>query len=85
MDSSNLTREQARVLKNKIGPMLAYLGRLNKRMTFKGFPREDPLLRLTAKAEMASHERHVATHYLACGDVVGLSGRRSDHLDSESP
>ena len=52
--------------------MLGYLSRLNQRMTFKGFPREDPLLRLTAKAEMALHELHVATHYLACGDVVGL-------------
>ena len=65
MNSSNLTRDQARALKNKIGPMLGYLSRLNQRMMFKGFPPDDPLLALVVKAENALHELHVAMHYLA--------------------
>jgi len=65
MNSSNLSRAQAEALKREIGPMLGYLGRLNKRMTFKGFPREDPLLKLVVDAEDALHKLHVATHYLS--------------------
>jgi len=73
MNSSNLSREQARALKNKIGPMLAYLGRLNKRMTFKGFPPDDPLL-AAIEAETALHELDVATHYLALSRRHGFVG-----------
>jgi hypothetical protein len=77
MRSDDLTRDQARALKNKLGPMLGYLNRLKKRMNNKGFPPDDELLRAVCKAEMAMHELHVATHYLACGDVTGRK-RQSD-------
>ena len=71
MRSDDLTREQARALKNKIQPMLGYLHRLKKRMHHKGFPLDNELLDLVVKAEGALHELHVATHYLACGDTAG--------------
>ena len=71
MCSDDLTREQARALKNKLQPMLGYLNRLKKRMHNKGFPPDDELLNLVVKAEGALHELQVATHYLACGDTAG--------------
>jgi hypothetical protein len=80
MQSDDLTRDQARALKNKLQPMLGYLTRLRKRMAFKGFRQDDELLQAVQKAEMAMHELHVATHYLACGDTAGgLPKRRNQH------
>ena len=76
MRSDDLIREQARALKNKLQPMLGYLNRLKKRMTYRGFPPDDELLRLVCKAEMAMHELHVATHYLVWGDCWGRMPRR---------
>jgi hypothetical protein len=70
MQSHDLSREQARALKNKLQPMLRYLSRLKKRMVFRGFLPDDELLQAVGKAEMAMHELHVTTHYLSCGDVV---------------
>ena len=43
MQANDLTRDQARALKNKLHPMLDYLGRLNKRIAGRGFPDDDPL------------------------------------------
>jgi hypothetical protein len=71
MKSEDLTRDQARALKNKLQPMLGYLNRLKKRMTYRGFPPDDELLQLVRQAELSMHKLHVATHYLACGDSVG--------------
>jgi hypothetical protein len=78
MQSDDLTRDQARALKNKLQPMLGYLTRLRKRMARRGFQQDDELLQAVQKAEMAMHELHVATHYLACGDTaMGLPKRHS--------
>jgi hypothetical protein len=71
MRSGDLTKNQARALKNKLQPMLGYLNRLKHRMVRKGFPPDDPLLLAARKAEDAMHALHVETHYLACGDVTG--------------
>ena len=71
MRSDDLTCEQARALKNKLGPMLGYLNRLKKRMSYRGFPPDDELLAAVIRAEAAVHELHVAAHYLACRDVTG--------------
>lgn len=71
MQSNDLTKEQARALKNKLHPMLGYLGRLKKRMVRRGFLNDDPLLAAVCRAEDAMHALHVETHYLACGDSVG--------------
>jgi hypothetical protein len=71
MRSDDLTRDQARALKNKVQPMLGYLTRLHKRIAFKGFLPDDELLIAVCRAEMVMHELHVAVHYLASGDIVG--------------
>lgn len=71
MRSDDLTRDQARAIKNKIQPMLGYLSRLKRRMIFKGFPPDDGLLQAVCRAESAMHELHVAAHYLSCGDTAG--------------
>ena len=76
MRCDNLTREQARALKNKLAPMLNYLGRLKKRMTCKGFPPDDPLLQATCKAEEAMHALSVGVHYLSCEGGVGREQRQ---------
>jgi hypothetical protein len=78
MQSDDLTKNQARALKNKLQPMLGYLNRLKRRMIRKGFPPDDPLLAATRRAEDAMHALHVETHYLACGDVTG---RHKHHAD----
>jgi hypothetical protein len=71
MQADDLTREQAAALKNKLRPMLNYLGRLKRRMVQRGFLSGDPLLEAVVQAENAVHALHVQTHYLSCGDVVG--------------
>jgi hypothetical protein len=71
MQSDDLTKEQARALKNKIRPTLDYLGRLKRRMVRRGFLNDDPLLTAVVKAEDAMHALHVEIHYLSCGDKVG--------------
>jgi hypothetical protein len=71
MQSSDLTKAQARALKNKLAPMLGYLNRLKRRMVRRGFPPDDPLLVAARRAEDALHALHVEAHYLACGDVTG--------------
>jgi hypothetical protein len=71
MRSDDLTREQARALKNKLTPMLGYLNRLKKRMARRGFLPNDPLLVDVCRAEDAMHRLHVAVHYLGCSNIVG--------------
>ena len=55
MQSSDLTEAQARTLKNKSHPMFGYLAKLKRRMVFKGFRPDDPLLRKVLDAEAAMH------------------------------
>jgi hypothetical protein len=71
MRCTDLTREQARALKNKLQPMLRYLARLKRRMTYRGFPPDDPLLIAVVDAENALHALSVEVQYLSCGDSVG--------------
>ena len=71
MQADDLTREQAAALKNKLRPMLNYLGQLKRRMTYRGFLRGDPLLDAVVHAKNAVHALHVQVHYLSCVDVVG--------------
>jgi hypothetical protein len=72
MRCEDLTREQAQVLKNKLRPMLSYLGRLKERMCRRGFVADDRLLAAVCRAEDAVHALTVEVHYLSVGDgVVG--------------
>jgi hypothetical protein len=67
MQSTDLTREQAHALKNKLQPMLGYLGRLKHRMMRRGFLTGDPLLDAVVRAENAMHALSVEVHYLCVG------------------
>lgn len=68
-------RGQARALKNKIGPMLSYLGQLQRRMRYRGFSESDPLLQRVVEATNAVHKLHVETHYLMCDEITGRERR----------
>src|SRR3954469_706676 len=58
MNADDLTKAQYAALRNKVGEMLTYLGRLNKRMGDRGFSENDPLKRVAADALRAVHELH---------------------------
>ena len=61
-------------------PLLRYLSRFKRRMTYRGFPPDDPLLAAVVNAENALHALSVEVHYLSCGDSVGASGSRNSVL-----
>jgi len=77
LQSHDLAREQAWALKNKLQPMLGYLGRLKRRMIRRGFLNDDPLLAAVVRAEDAMHALHVEVHYLGCESGVGRE-RKTD-------
>ncbi len=58
MRADDLTRAQARALKNKLGPMVAYLNRLGKRMSDRNFLADDPMRVMVVAALKAMHELH---------------------------
>ena len=58
MNADDLTKAQYAALRNKVGEMVAYLGRLNKRMGDRGFPNDDPLRRVVVSALNAVHQLH---------------------------
>src|SRR5205814_7143795 len=78
MRAEELTRDQARALKNKLRPMLNYLGRLKERMRRRGFVADDRLLAAVCRAEDAMHALSVEVHYLSCGDSVGRRATPAD-------
>jgi len=81
MQGEDLTRDQARALKNKLQPMLSYFGRLKERMRRRGFLADDRLLAAVCRAEDAIHALSVEVHYLACGDRVGRSAQSRQKPD----
>jgi hypothetical protein len=58
MRADDLTRAQARAIKNKLGPMVAYLKRLGKRMSDRNFPEDDPMRVMVVAALKAMYELH---------------------------
>jgi len=78
MRADDLTQEQARALKNKLQPMLRYIGRLKERMRRRGFVADDRLLAAVCRAEDAIHALSVEVHYLACGERVGRTLNRDE-------
>lgn len=76
MDSSQLTTEQAAALRDKIGDLREYVLRLKKRIDENGFPQDDKLRRLVAKAEDALQHLWVELHYMSCGHGVGRPSPR---------
>lgn len=75
MRCEDLTREQASALKNKLRPMLLYLSKLKRRMNYRGFLQDDPLMRAVCRAEDAIHALSVEVHYLSCEGGVGRESR----------
>ena len=65
MDSYSLTQGQAENVRSRIGQMLGYVGRLQRRMQLRGWPADDPLYADVARTEKALHELHVRLIYLA--------------------
>jgi hypothetical protein len=56
MRADDITRAQARVIKNKLGPMVAYLNRLGRRMSDRNFPDDDPMRVMVVAALKAMYE-----------------------------
>ena len=73
MDSSSLAEQQAEVLRNRVGRMLCYVGRMMKRMQLQGWPPDDPVYKGTRNAEKVLHDLHVQLIYLAA--PAGTAGR----------
>ena len=71
MDSSKLTKTQARQLHNALYPHCNYLFRLRRRMEQLGFTVHDPLFAAVTRAYNAMHELSVEIHYLSCESGVG--------------
>jgi hypothetical protein len=55
MDSSQVTRRQARIVKGRLQPMLDYVTRLRQRMASRGFSQGDELMGLVSNVETALH------------------------------
>ena len=72
MKSNDLTRDQARAIHRKLGPMVAYLTLLEERMKERDFPQDDPLYLMVKRAHDALHELFLETHEMGCKGV----GRR---------
>lgn len=70
MADKRLTREQADKLVEQIGPMMLYLGRLQRRMEVVGMQNNE-LYPLVAKTYNAIHELRMAVHYQGVGHGVG--------------
>jgi hypothetical protein len=79
MQVDDLTRERAAALKNKLRPMLAYLGKLKRRMVQRGFLNEDPLQRNQQNASQSPKHRprdsqlaesHCCTGKLSGGKII---------------
>jgi hypothetical protein len=78
MRADDLTRQQAAAIRNKLGPMLAYLYRLKRRMDQKGFPEDDPLVIATQQATSAMCELH---NEVMCRSIDG----RGRNVTGEQP
>jgi hypothetical protein len=76
MQSTDLTRDQAKAVQQKLEPMLAYLNKLQHRMQNKGFPLDDQLWVTVSKAQQAMQD--LVTE-LRCGDYKGKRPSRKRH------
>jgi hypothetical protein len=78
MNADDLTKARYAALRNKIGEMVAYLNRLNKRMGDRGFPVDDPLRLVVAKALAAVHELH---NEVQCRSIDGKGREETPPVD----
>jgi hypothetical protein len=73
MRADDLTCAQARAIKNKLGPIVAYLNRLGKRMSDRNFPADDPMRLMVVAALKAMYELHAEVTCRSM-DGKGLDG-----------
>jgi hypothetical protein len=76
MNRSDASREQAAKISEALFRTTGYLSRLRRRMAQVGFPPDDSLFVLVARAFDALQHLGVEVHYIACG--VG-EPRRAGH------
>jgi len=67
MKSRDLTKAQLQMLFERLAAGTHYLAKLKGRMFAEGFPPDDELFELVARAHEASHALSIRVHYLACG------------------
>jgi hypothetical protein len=71
MDSEQLSKHQATILRDNISRSLGYLSRLRERMERTHFPPDDELLVLVKNAQDAVQRLWVDLHYRSCDGQVG--------------
>jgi hypothetical protein len=77
MDSSDLSKEQCRIIWEQLGPSLRYFHALNERVRQQAFPPDDEFRRDVEAAYNAVHKLSVTVHYLGCGHGVGRRPRET--------
>ena len=70
MKADDLTREQARVLCERVNEMAIYLMRLRKRMYELKFPEDDPLYFLVGEARAAVHALWLDLHSRSASGII---------------
>ncbi len=65
IDSSDLTAEQARIVRDRFGPYVRLLHKWQHRMMQVGFPAGDPLYRATVDAYDCAGELAIKFHKIA--------------------
>jgi hypothetical protein len=80
MDHGDLTKDQLTRLHQALFPTANLLNRLERRMARLGFPTNDPLCLLVARAQSAVEDLYIHVHYLGCSGGVGRppDARESD-------
>jgi hypothetical protein len=81
MNSSDVTKAQAKVISAALYKRLNYLGRLRKRMDQLRFSPDDELYKLVAAVWDKLHRLSVHVHYMACG----IGGGPSPHAHDSPP
>ena len=76
MRESDLTPEQANILRERVRGMLAYFHKLRRRMEQRRFPPNDPLWLQVDAAYQALFTLHVSLHYLSCPSGTAQVRRR---------
>jgi hypothetical protein len=84
MRSDDLTREEAEEIKATLTPMLSYLGRLQRRMTRRGFLPIDLLLCDVCRAHDGLHALRMNLHYLSVGHGVGRPEKSANMYNIEN-
>ena len=75
VDSSGLKPWQTKRVAAALRPALGYLHRLQRRMEQRGFPPQDPLYQLVARAYEGMHHLHIELHYHSYDGVSVGRGR----------